>query len=439
MDATIDVKEHAGKDGLVERYEGIILTTGFSPEPLILTTTALEPKYVHFICTEQSVKFLDRIVKECGLSAERWDKDIIKRADGADVYEKVKEAVRRWERKGMKGGKIAIDPTGGTKAMVSGSAVAGAFLNADLLYVDSTHPWVMGKPVPGSERITLLSNPFDIFGDLEEKKAVELFNRHNYEISIGEFGRLRGLTSDPRRFEVKQYLAEGYGAWDGFDFEEALSKLKLSLKKYEQYRISVEKIDEQVEKIKRHIEILKVLRKNTKKPMFELLRDEEFSFRLMVDVFCNSGRRAEQGRYDDAIIRFYRVLELIAQYRLAKRGINTSDVKIDDAEVTKEVTKEFEKYSEVLYGAKRGIADRIGLMDSWLLLYVLKDERIKNFSELKEIKDKIGIRNELLIEHQNQLGNKKKCDELEKFVRGWLKKIVDGLDKMCEEHGFISL
>jgi hypothetical protein len=110
-------------------------------------------------------------------------------------------------------------------------------------------------------------------------------------------------------------------------------------------------------------------------------------------------------------------------------------VKIDDTKVI----DEFERYSEELYGARRGIADKIGLMDSWLLLYVLKEEMIKDSSELKEIKDRIGIRNELLIEHQNRLGNKKKCSELEKFVRGWLKKMIDSLDKMCEEHDFIRL
>jgi len=426
------VKERAEEEGLVGKYEGIILTTGFSPEPLILTITALEPKYVHFLCTEQSVTFLDGIVKECELSAEHWDRDIIKRADGADVYEKVKVVVGRWERGGLKREKIAIDPTGGTKAMVSGSAVAGAFLNADLLYVDSTYGWVLRKSVPGSERIILLSNPFDIFGDLDEGKAIELFNGHNYGISARFFDEIEGKTGDQVRlvkFGIEKDFAGGYGAWDIFDFEKAKLKLERALADAKKFR------EEYDERIERHLEILTILSENAEKSIFELLQDDAFSSHLMVDIFCNAGRRIEQGRYDDAIIRFYRVLELIAQYRLAKRGINTSDVKINDAGIT----KEFENYSEELYGARRGIADRIGLMDSWLLLYVLKEEMIKDFSALKKIKDKIGVRNELLIEHQNQLGNKKKCDELEKFVRGWLKKIVDSLDKMCEEHGFIRL
>lgn len=422
------VKEKAEMDGLVGKYDGLILTVGGRPEPLILTITALNPKKKFFIYSSQTEEHLDSIAGECGILASEVKGAEVERADASDVYKEAKKKIEEW-----KGENIAIDITGGTKPMAGGGAIAGGFLNADLLYVKS-EPWKNGPryPIPGSEQIIRLANPFDIFGDLDEKKAIELFNGHNYGISARFFDEIKDKTGDQVRhvkFRIEEDLAGGYGAWDIFDFTKAKTKLERALADAKKFG---EEYDEGIET---HIKILTILSENATKSIFELLQDDTFSSHLMVDVFCNARRRIEQDRYDDAIIRFYRVLELIAQYRLAKRGINTSDVKISDAEVT----KEFEKYSEELYGARRGIADRIGLMDSWLLLYVLKEERIKNFSELKKIKDKIGIRNELLIEHQNQLGNKKKCDVLEKFVRGWLKKIVDGLDKMCEEYGFIRL
>jgi len=423
------VRERAKEGNLVGKYKGIIFTTGFSPEPLILTITALKPKKVYFLYTRESEKHLDRIVEDCKLRPSQYDKAVIERSDGSDVYEKIKEIWNAWKSENIR--KIAIDITGGTKPMVGGSAIAASILNAGLLYVDSKYGWILGKSEPGTERIVKLDNPFNVFGDLEEKKAIELFNGHNYILSVDYFGKLMGLTKDPRGYEVKQLLAKGYGAWDMFDYDEAYSKLNEALRKLGQYGLSYDS------KIEKHLEILKVLRKNSKSNIsfFSLLQDKEFSSRLTIDIFSNAKRRIEQGRYDDAIIRFYRVLELIAQRRLAIKNIDTSNIKIGNPEIQ----KEFEKHAERLYGSMRGISKKIGLMDSWILLLVLKDEIIKEYSEIEDIYEHINIRNNLMIEHRNLLGDKKKCSKLGNFTEKWLEKEIEGYKELIEEHTFIKL
>jgi len=48
---------------------------------------------------------------------------------------------------------------------------------------------------------------------------------------------------------------------------------------------------------------------------------------LLLDLFANAERRFEEARIDDAILRLYRLMEMIAQERLLNRyGIDTSDV-----------------------------------------------------------------------------------------------------------------
>jgi len=48
---------------------------------------------------------------------------------------------------------------------------------------------------------------------------------------------------------------------------------------------------------------------------------------LIADILNNARRRMKEGKYDDAMARLYRTVELIAQYRLKmKYEIDTSDV-----------------------------------------------------------------------------------------------------------------
>lgn len=425
------VQERAREDGL-GRYSGIIFTTGYSPEPLILTITTLKPDRVFFLCTKDSEKFLNKIVEECNLLPSQYNKAIIQRSDGLDVYKKIREQWEEWKNNGITD--IAVDITGGTKPMVSGSAIAGAILNVDLLYVVSNFGWLPGKPEPGSERITKIENPYEVFGDLEERYAIELFNSHNYATCNDYFGRLKGLARDPRRFEVKQLLAQGYGAWDTFDFRLAYKKLKEGLRKSERYGFSYDG------KIRQHLEILKILKDNPRKNFFELLKEEKFSNHLMIDLYSNAERRQEQGRYEDAILRLYRVLELIAQHRLARLGINTSNVDTESLKIKHPgVLQEFAKHSETLHGASRGVSEKIGLLDAWLLLYTLNDELVNDFSHLKAMKDYTSVRNVLLPVHGNRLGNEDEYKKLKDFTEGWLRSAINNFDELVEKHKFIKL
>ena len=63
--------------------------------------------------------------------------------------------------------------------------------------------------------------------------------------------------------------------------------------------------------------------------------DKGHGYELIQDLFLNAQRRAAQGRYDDAVARLYRAIELLAQARL-KLGyqINTGDVKLDNLPAT---------------------------------------------------------------------------------------------------------
>jgi CRISPR-associated protein (TIGR02710 family) len=419
------VKERAVEDE-IGNYKGLILTTGFSPEPLILTITALEPEKVFLLYTKDSERYLNRIVEESSLLPAQIDRAVIDRSDGLDVYEKVKDKWAEWSFDRM-----AIDITGGTKVMVSGVAVAGAFLkNVDLLYVDSKFGWILKKSYPGSERIVRLGNPFDVFGDLEEKEGIQLFRGYNYAACERVFGKLSGLSRDPRQFKYELVLSQGYGAWDLFDFSKAYSKINEAIKTAKQYGIRYDG------KLAEQLGILKILRKSQGTDFFSLIKDNNFANHLVVDIFCNAERRFEQGRYDDAIIRLYRILELLAQHRLACSGIDTGNVRIKEPKVK----ADFEDITEKIHGAKRGISEKIGLLDAYILLFILNEELIDE-ADVEELKERISVRNALLIEHRDKLGTEKNYTKFRDYVSGWLYKAVEieNFDVLIDSHRFVEL
>ena len=55
--------------------------------------------------------------------------------------------------------------------------------------------------------------------------------------------------------------------------------------------------------------------------------------RLVVDLQANGERRVRAGQHEDALVRAYRTLELIGQIRLFDRGLDSSDLDPDHAEV----------------------------------------------------------------------------------------------------------
>ena len=55
--------------------------------------------------------------------------------------------------------------------------------------------------------------------------------------------------------------------------------------------------------------------------------------RLIVDLLANGMRRLHMGQHEDALVRAYRVLEMIGQVRLFNYGLNSADLDPDHAAV----------------------------------------------------------------------------------------------------------
>ena len=118
-------------------------------------------------------------------------------------------------------------------------------------------------------------------------------------------------------------------------------------------------------------------------------------YELVEDLLLNAQRRAYQKRYDDAVGRLYRALELLAQIRLKQEyAVDTGD--IDPMKLPEELRDR--------YAAERNPRNgkiQLALWKSYTLLSELPDEALgQHFAaEQKHLLSALEVRNHSLFAH----------------------------------------
>lgn len=353
-------------------YELEILTLGETPYPLIHSILTLQPKRVLLIHTSETAdkcEVVEADVKQhaaqVDASVPTFEKQQVNRVRGEEVYEAIREAM------GDNGTRIAVDITGGTKAMVGGAAQAAALLGADVVYVEAPPLEVeesipgeaerkkkkrIYKVHPGRERVHLLENPYRVFGDVDEQRALDLFKQHRYLAAADILNRIArnvlGTAGD--RYRLEYYLASGYGYAEAMDFAGAADALGQTHTLARQLRRRndcpnwldgdcLRIIDGQRAAARCLADKLPDTAGQSALP---LLQAPEAFQALWSFIYNYALRRADVGQYDMAALAMYRCLELIPQRRLATYG---EGVRTDEPNYKKLVnnTKVFEDVTEL--------------------------------------------------------------------------------------------
>jgi len=411
-------------------YDWLILPCGLEASYYILLIKAINPKNVYFIGTKEfKQSFLDKILEKTGLKASQYVIDTVE-YEGMDVAEIYKEIRHHLDL--FSGKKVVMDLTRGKRIMSAGAGIVGAFFGFDLVYIDEGWLDEIKRGMPGTEKLVMLKNPFDIFGDLEGQEAVDLFNNYNYGAAMFFFKKLREKIADPRRIEIEQLLAEVYLHWESFNFKAALNKLDIILRKMQQYNINIKKGN-----LEKNFEALKILNSSDITKPEEL--GDEFSLHLIIDLYVNAMRRAEKGRFEDSVSRLYRSLELISQYRLANYEIISSNPNLNKYEGEyKEITKQ-------IYGVERELPVEIGVKDGHILLFLLKDYTWEGRSveALKQFCGMLRVRDTSIIAHGLKLVGEKAFNNINSITKEFIEKICKNLNKDMQQliiqHTFLKL
>ena len=126
---------------------------GFSPEPIILTAKAVQPEmHIIFTTNNQKIdnnyleKFLESNYELIYLNDESFE----------SMYKAMKEQLVL-----NPNSQITVDITGGKKSMVASASIFGKDYGCRIVYVDfSEYIKDLRKPMPGSEILNVVYNPF---------------------------------------------------------------------------------------------------------------------------------------------------------------------------------------------------------------------------------------------------------------------------------------
>lgn len=318
-------------------YDVGVFLVGFSSIPIVLSLAEIQPcKKIYFLYSDGTdyivAEIEDRIkvMLGCGHPLIRLVtaadlKEIDKPSDPVATFKQIKGII---DKVGDK--RIALDLTGGKKTMIGGGFTAGAILgpanNIDMFYVDSLeYDPRRGAPKPGTEFLSLLENPYDVYNVQSVQEAEKLFKEHNYKAAADLWGGIKEkLEPHYRQFNLKEEYNEAvnhyrradcYHLWDAFYYD--LAKNSKNRHKnswgYDQKhtRCSIDVLD-----------ILSAVHDR-----ITLFNDPAHIIHYAVDRYQNAIRRKKSGKLEDAIVRFTQVIEMLCVYQIYRIVINDNLVK----------------------------------------------------------------------------------------------------------------
>lgn len=324
---TFESKEEI-KDVLKKNYDIAIYTVGLSIYPLLFSLKVANPnEKAIFFYTDKSVMFkevFEVFSKVLGLKFEMEHKLLKKSSDTAEMYNEIERTLRRFKNK-----HIAIDITGGKKPTIAagffGASIHKENNNIDILYMDFTE-YVNDVPVYGTEFITILLNPNEIFSAVERKTLKKLFDSNQFraarKFSKEIRDRLRLISKKFSDYDIKAqledvekiyYFAKLYENRNDFNYERC--EINERYLTYEEIRgiEELKKAYEKIGKIKRKLYDLGYTGPDFNKRFAEYLFDEFHKDRSGIYIALDryiSALRYKNIDYQNYILRLVSVLEM---------------------------------------------------------------------------------------------------------------------------------
>jgi CRISPR-associated protein (TIGR02710 family) len=204
-------------------------------------------------------------------------------------------------------------------------------------------------------------------------------------------------------FKKMGFLIDGYHKWDLFRHQEALDTFVKA------------KIEELVEIDDKQIRLFAKATEDRIDFLIRIIKEgKKSSVSFILDVYSNAERRYEEGKIDDAILRLYRLVEMMAQERLS------SQFNIDPSNVLPEqIPQPLQNGFIKDYRSKRDGKIKIPQTAAFELLYSLNDNLGKLFREKKQnFLDIQSSRNYSYLAHGFQSAKESTFLKLRDFLLG---------------------
>lgn len=320
----------------------MIISVGGSPEPIVVTIAEHKPEFVCFLASQQTVEKIGAVKDALrGKGVNILDYKVIcdDHEDLLNCYSKAAECAQRIAAQGFQPDEVLVDYTGGTKSMTAALALATVGQGYSFSYVAGRerNKNGVGTVVSGTEVVKRGISPWQIYA-VEEKKRISVFLKtFQYEAAIATMREtmVRLGEAEQETWAGIIDVLEGYLAWDNFDHLNAIRYMSSGLRRLEicaKFGLSPG--------------VVAFLKKSeTGFGLLQEINDKTQYFKKMhpvmiSDLLANSRRRYQQNKYDDAVARLYRALEMIGQLAFEEAiGCPTSDV--DFKKLPEELREEY--------------------------------------------------------------------------------------------------
>lgn len=417
----------------------LFITVGGSPQPILTSVKSLNPDRVVFICSDgprgsqsqiigegkpcevrQGGEVVDRlpnIPTQLGLG-DRFDRDrdvilVSNPDDLSECYGKIAQKVRE-ARNDDANAQLLADYTGGTKTM--SVALAQVALDDKLeTYVTSSTRRDNLVKVERGERVRRATTSAVTVERTILQVLPAFLRQYNYPAAIAELETLlqeRELSgNNADRVQLWLDCCTGFDLWDRFDHAEAWFYLK-DYVKYPQLR-------EPIFFLKRVMASREAFAPAAGDGFTAPESMRGHGYEIVEDMLLNAERRSTLARYDDAVARLYRTLELLAQMRLWEAyEIKTGDVALD--KLPEALRSKYEAFR-----AQSGKI-QIPLFKAYTLLTEFPDDPVgKEFASAKgQIQDALQVRNYSILAHGLRPVTESDYRQLEAAIEPFVRKSI---------------
>lgn len=321
--------------------KALIISVGGTEEPLLKTIRHHQPEFVSFFASQATLGTAAKVKESArtgGLAIVGETTLVDNENDLMQCYEKAEEAVARVAARNYGKDQVMVDYTGATKNMSVALALAAINQGYAFSYVggDKRTKEGVGIVETGHEKIYVSVNPWDFMAVEEKKQAALFFNSCQFKACRDLLNDLAVKATRRRSvFKKLAFVVDGFLNWDLFRHQDALESFRRG------------KLEELQEDMDRNIATFAASCESSK-PVLETIiscseKGKKPCSELAHDLFANAERRFTEGKVDDAILRLYRLVEMLAQCRLLEAyNIDAADVREEQipAAIREELVKE---------------------------------------------------------------------------------------------------
>jgi hypothetical protein len=369
---------------------------------LVASIEDSNPDKLYYVVTAESSKTTLPILLE-EVKGKPYETILLDRIDDIQaIFNQLNPLIKKIREKHSS---LYVDYTSGTKAMTGSLAMLAVLHEANRIS-NITGVRKNGLVQKGTETIQKIS-PLFATAEIKIKTALEQFNNYQYKAVLLTLDTLKNRTSEHslnKRINTLELLTNAYSSWDLFNHEEARQFLSQS------------KIPEASQN-KRFLGLMS--------------REDEKTPYYIADLLNNATRRGQdEGKYDDAVARLYRVIELLGHHRLVtEHNLNPSELPVEKLPRTL-----INRWPE----AERTDTLKIGLYKSYELLEELGDSfgrKLKSSS----LKGLLSERNSSILAHGLVPVGPETFSKLYQKVLSYSEEAIDNLDLLVEQSEFPKL